>query len=176
MATNYIKLGNENLIDLRSDTVTADRLLSGYTAHDKSGEVITGTATAVQRGTIAAGTSNPTSWTITGLTGKPTCFMMVSAGWSGNTANNTGRITRIWMIPGSATYSYYGIAAYNNGTIEYHADADGSGGNANKAAVEAAVVFNHSAGTCTLTIPTLYLNSSSSKQCFLRNNYRWIAW
>lgn len=33
------------LIDLTSDTVTADKLASGYTAHDKSGETITGTNT-----------------------------------------------------------------------------------------------------------------------------------
>lgn len=33
------------LIDLTSDTVIADKLLSGYTAHDKSGALITGTNT-----------------------------------------------------------------------------------------------------------------------------------
>lgn len=35
----------ETLIDLTSDTVTADRLLSGYTAHDATGAIITGTYT-----------------------------------------------------------------------------------------------------------------------------------
>lgn len=33
------------LIDLTEDTVTADTLMQGYTAHDKSGALITGTAT-----------------------------------------------------------------------------------------------------------------------------------
>ena len=31
------------LIDLTSDTVTENKILSGYTAHDASGEMITGT-------------------------------------------------------------------------------------------------------------------------------------
>ena len=36
--------GNDTVIDLTSDTVAADKLLLGYTAHDASGAVITGTA------------------------------------------------------------------------------------------------------------------------------------
>lgn len=43
MARNKIIFGNEVLIDLTSDTVTPDKLAVGYTAHDKSGEIITGT-------------------------------------------------------------------------------------------------------------------------------------
>jgi hypothetical protein len=34
--------GGQTLIDLTSDTVTADKLLSGYTAHGADGETITG--------------------------------------------------------------------------------------------------------------------------------------
>lgn len=37
--------GGKTLIDLTSDTVTADKLLSTYTAHDKSGAPITGSCT-----------------------------------------------------------------------------------------------------------------------------------
>nr|DAL30399.1 MAG TPA_asm: tail protein [Caudoviricetes sp.] len=37
--------GGKTLIDLTADTVTADKLLSGVTAHDKSGAVITGACT-----------------------------------------------------------------------------------------------------------------------------------
>lgn len=36
-------LGGETIIDLTEDTVTAGALLSGVTAHDKTGAVITGT-------------------------------------------------------------------------------------------------------------------------------------
>lgn len=45
MAINKIQYGNTVLIDLTSDTVTADKLMQGYTAHDRTGALITGTAT-----------------------------------------------------------------------------------------------------------------------------------
>lgn len=45
MAVNKVVYGNSTLIDLTSDTVAADKLMYGYTAHDNSGEVIVGTAT-----------------------------------------------------------------------------------------------------------------------------------
>ena len=40
---NKVVYGNKTLIDLTSDTVTKDKILSGFTAHDKSGATITGT-------------------------------------------------------------------------------------------------------------------------------------
>lgn len=42
-AYNKVIYHGKTLIDLTSDTVTADALLDGYIAHDKSGNVITGT-------------------------------------------------------------------------------------------------------------------------------------
>lgn len=39
---NKIVYNGNTLIDLTSDTVTADKVLQGYTAHDKSGALITG--------------------------------------------------------------------------------------------------------------------------------------
>lgn len=45
MAKNKIIFGNEVLIDLTGDTVTTANLLSGFTAHDRSGEIITGSCT-----------------------------------------------------------------------------------------------------------------------------------
>lgn len=46
MAVNHVLVGDEVAIDLRGDTVTAETLLSGVTAHSASGEEITGTYTA----------------------------------------------------------------------------------------------------------------------------------
>lgn len=43
MAYNKVVYGNNTIIDLTEDTVTAEKLLSGYTAHAKDGNVITGT-------------------------------------------------------------------------------------------------------------------------------------
>ena len=39
---NKVVYGNRTLIDITSDTVTKDKILSGFTAHDKSGAIITG--------------------------------------------------------------------------------------------------------------------------------------
>ncbi len=40
---NKIVYGNTVLIDLTGDTITADKILVNYTAHDASGNIITGT-------------------------------------------------------------------------------------------------------------------------------------
>lgn len=48
MANEYVNkvvYGGNTLIDLTGDTITADKLASGITAHDKSGAPITGTNT-----------------------------------------------------------------------------------------------------------------------------------
>lgn len=45
MGVSKVIFGSQTLIDLTGDTVTADKLLKDYTAHDKSGEAITGSCT-----------------------------------------------------------------------------------------------------------------------------------
>lgn len=40
---NKVVYGSTVLIDLTADTITADKILASYTAHDQSGAVITGT-------------------------------------------------------------------------------------------------------------------------------------
>ena len=55
MAVNKVVVNGEAIIDLSADTVTANKLAVGYTAHDKSGAVITGTMDA------GGGGANPTA-------------------------------------------------------------------------------------------------------------------
>ena len=43
MSINKVVYGGKTLIDLTGDSVTADKLLSGITAHGKDGEPVTGT-------------------------------------------------------------------------------------------------------------------------------------
>ena len=43
MAINKVIYGGNTLIDLTGDTVTADKVLAGFTGHDKSGEIFEGT-------------------------------------------------------------------------------------------------------------------------------------
>ena len=38
-----VSYGNQNLIDLTNDTINVEKVLSGYTAHDKTGSLIIGT-------------------------------------------------------------------------------------------------------------------------------------
>lgn len=56
MAINKVVYSNTTLIDLTNDTVTADKLLSGTTAHDKAGQLIEGTITLNQ---FRSGSSEP---------------------------------------------------------------------------------------------------------------------
>ena len=55
---NKVIMGSETLIDLTGDSVTADSLLSGYTAHAASGARINGNVTFVSYYT---GSSDPSS-------------------------------------------------------------------------------------------------------------------
>ena len=43
MAVNKVIYGTTVLVDLTADTVSANKLISGATAHDKAGNSITGT-------------------------------------------------------------------------------------------------------------------------------------
>lgn len=45
MAVSKVIFGGETIIDLTADTVQADKVLKGYTAHGADGEKITGTCT-----------------------------------------------------------------------------------------------------------------------------------
>lgn len=55
---NKIIYGNQTLIDLTQDTITADKLLAGYTAHDVTGATITGTCNGVQIPVPISGTNS----------------------------------------------------------------------------------------------------------------------
>lgn len=57
MAINKVIYDGNTLIDLTGDSITKDKLLAGYTAHDKSGEVIEGTCPFDVDSTDATATS-----------------------------------------------------------------------------------------------------------------------
>lgn len=60
MAISKVVFGSDTLIDLTSDTVSADSLLSGYTAHSADGSEISG---GVEFVTYYTGSSTPSSST-----------------------------------------------------------------------------------------------------------------
>lgn len=80
--------GSKVLIDLTSDTVTADKLLEGITAHDKSGATITGSCT------FDADTGDATATVAEILSGK-TAYVNGSKliGTMTNNGGVTGEIT-----------------------------------------------------------------------------------
>nr|DAU66762.1 MAG TPA: hypothetical protein [Caudoviricetes sp.] len=52
MGINKVEFGDSTLIDLTGDTVTADTLAQGYTAHAANGDSITGTAFLADENTV----------------------------------------------------------------------------------------------------------------------------
>lgn len=58
MAINKVDFGNTTLIDISNDTVTANTLLQGATAHDNSGTQINGAVSFV---TYYTGSSAPSA-------------------------------------------------------------------------------------------------------------------
>ena len=48
MAINKVVYGNSTLIDLTEDTVSADKLLAGETAHDRSGASVVGSVVTAE--------------------------------------------------------------------------------------------------------------------------------
>lgn len=61
MAINKVVYGENVLVDLTGDTVTPDKLLVGETAHNMSGEPITGTLEPSPPATAQEKTINPSA-------------------------------------------------------------------------------------------------------------------
>ena len=60
MAVNVVIYGGNPIIDLRNDTVTADKMLTGVTAHAKNGQLISGSIASQAAQTITPGTTDKT--------------------------------------------------------------------------------------------------------------------
>lgn len=57
---NKVTFGDAVLVDLTEDTISADKMLNGVVAHDKSGATITGTIESLNGQTITPGTTDQT--------------------------------------------------------------------------------------------------------------------
>lgn len=94
MAINKIIYGGNVLIDLTADTVSKETLLSGATAHDKSGAIITGTCD------YDANTQNATAGVAEVLLGKT--FYGQGAEKTGTMPNNGGNNVTITSVNGAS--------------------------------------------------------------------------
>lgn len=145
MAVNRVDYGGNTLIDLSADTVTADALLSGFTAHGADGELITGTADGVHvASTTKAPSSNATSIAFTGLAAQPKAFMLIATtqislsstyyvtAVTSNGTNNYGTYVRKGSGGGSSAYNYvsssYFSWTYENGTLTVKTQSSTYGG------------------------------------------------
>lgn len=111
MANQYVSkvvLGNgTTLMDLTSDTVSADKVLTGITAHDKSGAPITGTCT------FDSDTSEDTAAVSEVLTGKT--FHARGSALTGTMPNRGGVTGTISAASGSGS-SYTIPQGYHDGS------------------------------------------------------------
>jgi len=69
---NKVIFGGRTLIDISGDTVAANKMLSGTTAHDKSGAAVTGNIPSQAAQTITPGTTDQTIASGKYLTGAQT--------------------------------------------------------------------------------------------------------
>ena len=92
-----VEINGATLIDISNDTVTANILAEGYTAHDKTGNAITGTLTQQSGKTVTPGTSN----IVAVESGKYTTSTVYVKGDSNLTADNIKSGTSIFGVTGS---------------------------------------------------------------------------
>ena len=117
---NKVVYGSTVLIDLTADTVTADKILTSYTAHDASGAVISGTCdfdvnsqdatvkvaeildgkTAYARGTKLSGTM-PNNGSVTLTINKTTDEISIAQGYHDGSGKAVLSSTEVAKIIGS---------------------------------------------------------------------------
>lgn len=92
-----VEINGATLIDISNDTVAANILAEGYTAHDKTGNIITGTLMHQSGKTVTPGTSN----IVAVESGKYTTGTVYVKGDSNLTADNIKSGTSIFGVTGS---------------------------------------------------------------------------
>lgn len=111
MAISKVVYGAQTLIDLTADTITADKVLTGYTAHGKDGEQISGTCA------FDVNSQDATAQVAELLTGK-TAYAR-GAKLTGTMPNNGGVTGTISTVAGQYTIAQ----GYHDGSGKVSIDA-----------------------------------------------------
>ena len=123
MAVNKVVYGPTVLVDLTGDTVTADKLLKGATAHDASGEQITGT---MEAGSGGSSDNNCEAYHITSasavLSFKGTGTVKV---WGYGTATS-GYTTSVYAFVGDGYYKSASWGSPTKTSASFSINADGT--------------------------------------------------
>ena len=123
MAVNKVVYGTTVLVDLTKDTVTPDKLLKGATAHDASGESITGT---MEAGSGGSSDNNCEAYHITStsakLNFKTTGTVKV---WGYGTATS-GYQTHVYAFVGDGYYKSASWGSPMKTSASFSIKADGT--------------------------------------------------
>lgn len=145
MAVNKVVYGNETLIDISKDTVTEDKLLEGYTAHDQDGNPITGKCkydaytgdatamadeillgeTAYRNGNKVTGTMPNIGSQAIAITDKDTPVQISKGYHDGSGAATIDETEKAKLIPGNIRQgvSILGVEGEMSGTEDANAQA-----------------------------------------------------
>ena len=123
MAVNKVVYGTTVLVDLTGDSVTPDKLLKGATAHDASGEQITGT---MEAGSGGSSDNNCEAYHITSasatLNFKTTGTVKV---WGYGTITS-GYTTSVYAFVGDGYYKSASWGSPTKTSASFSVNADGT--------------------------------------------------
>ena len=123
---NKVVYGTTVLVDLTGDTVTADKLLKGATAHDASGEQITGT---MEAGSGGSSDNNCEAYHITSASAKLNFKTTGTVKVWGYGSKRSNYSTTVYAFVGDGYYagSYYGTPSKTSATFSIASDGTLSG-------------------------------------------------
>jgi hypothetical protein len=168
VAVNKVEINGVVKLDLTADTVTAAKLAQGETAHDASGELITGTMTVPQLQivvTVSAGatvTATKGNLSVSGTSVNGTCTLIVPEAGDWTVSATLGEETSnsaIVHVGFSYNTSLLFIPKLNDCTWETIRDISDAGQGANYWSIgdRKAVTLNGTVGALTLSNVTTYV-------------------
>ena len=121
MAVNKVVYGTTVLVDLTEDTVTPDKLLKGATAHDASGEPITGT---LEAGSGGSSDNNCEAYHITSASATLNFKTSGTVKVWGYGSKKSTYTTTLYAFVGDGYYanSSYGTPSKTNATFSIASD------------------------------------------------------